>query len=233
MFQQTEIENSLWGVADELIAEPEIKTQCEILEGVVRQYGFVVRPGIKAKMKTTIYAFYDPKATNLKRQLVLVLGQRKTITENKLHARNVGRFLFDINCAVQHELIHKYQWLHRDLETYESQYAFHKSEGKSSHHLYLGSLDEIETHAHDAAMEIRYHYPEVRGEEVVRDYFNQVNGRSLPTFNYYNKTFGRFGKNEQFDGVFRALIKKTFLWLPKVAIIRPVTYKYRSGRCQN
>lgn len=230
MYLQTEIENSLWSVADALINEPLIRRQCSILEEVLKQYGFSVRPGIKAKNKTTIYAYYDPKAKNLSRQLVLLLGQRKDITTNVITNCTVSKFLFEVNCAVQHELIHKYQWLHRDVETYQHQYAFSKKANTrfNPHKLYLGSLDEIETHSHDAAMEIRYYHPTKIPEEVIGDCFNKAIVTNLPTFKYYITTFGRLGQNPQYDKVYKVLLRKTFLWLPKVFISRPITYKHHS-----
>jgi hypothetical protein len=203
------IEDAVWSYAQKLKADKDIALQAWHLENALEPFGVVVdfdtcleRPHNHVK----VYGYYIPKI-DLAR---IVL--RSNVPLNPLSGKKLTEFLFEVNCTAQHELIHKYQWLHRDSDN-------HRPTNIDSH--YLGNQDEIETQAHDAAMEIRFYYPDMNPRDVLRGYFTDPK-ISLPSVNGYMKVF-----KDPSHPVVKQFLRKTYGWLDHVIVTRPVTYRLK------
>lgn len=124
------------------------------------------------------------------------------------------RFSFLLSQVVQHELIHKCQYSHRQaIENGGSTLYYDIKAGEKSdkeHMDYLAEFDEIEAYAHDIALEILHHYPDTDPYDVLR---NINRRRRLWSWNFYRAAFKY---SEDWSDVRHRLLKKTYLWLPIV-----------------
>lgn len=216
MYLQEEIEDGLWAVRHDLIATNTVNEQVELLAPVLAEYGIKFRKASRHYPRWTLTGFYDPNRDDI----LLVMGCRDTKKKYDFRSEaHCGLFLFELNTTAQHELIHKYQWMFRDPDVHSSR--VYKAEGKKQH--YYSDYDEIETQAHDLAMEMRYHYPELSINEIMREY--HVGDVNLPTLNNYMKAFNC----DTSHPVMKRLFKKLFNWLPKVQVKRPITYSWEDS----
>ena len=96
-------------------------------------------------------------------------------------------FLFYISQAVQHELIHKYQWFMREYDTIERQK--YKSKEKDPEirkaQEYLGHTDEIDARANDLWMEIKHSEKDITCLASLKDIVHDSD-----TISGYIATFG-------------------------------------------
>jgi hypothetical protein len=74
---------------------------------------------------------------------------------------------------------------------------------------YLAMVEEVDAYAHDLAMEIKYHYPDIDPKEVLKNLNNYGN---LTTWEIYKRVF----KKARWKYVRNELLKKTYKWLPYV-----------------
>ena len=128
--------------------------------------------------------------------------------------RNWTKFSFLLSQVVQHELIHKCQYSHRqEIENGGATLYYDIKAGEKSdkeHMDYLAELDEIEAYAHDIALEILHHYPTMDPYAVL----SSINRRRrLWSWNYYRDAFKY---SEDWSDVRHRLLKKTYQWLPIV-----------------
>lgn len=123
-------------------------------------------------------------------------------------------FSFLLSQVVQHELIHKCQYSHRqEIENGGATLYYDIKAGEKSdkeHMDYLAELDEIEAYAHDIALEILHHYPSTDPYEILRTINRR---RKLWSWNFYRDAF-RY--SEDWSDVRHRLLKKTYQWLPIV-----------------
>lgn len=213
MYLADKIEDAIWSVAAQVKRSKEIIEQAWILDNALEPFSVRCFPRYNATHKQTkVYGLYNPVAD----EAIVELKQREGMVINQLGGKKLTQFLFDVNCTAQHELIHKYQWLHRDDGALSKNY-----DSKSGKQQYLGNLDEIETQAHDAAMEIRFFYPDLDPREVLKGYFvaPEIN---LPSVNGYMRAF-----KDPRHPVFKKFLQKTFGWLDHVSVQRPITYRLK------
>jgi hypothetical protein len=128
--------------------------------------------------------------------------------------KNWTKFSFLLSQVVQHELIHKCQYSHRqEIENGGATLYYDIKAGEKSdkeHMDYLAELDEIEAYAHDIALEILHHYPTMDPYAVL----SSINRRRrLWSWNYYRDAFKY---SEDWSDVRHRLLKKTYQWLPIV-----------------
>lgn len=207
MYLQKEIEDGLWSVYGKLHNTKDASKQVQLLTPVLKKYGVKIRLVKSHTKKWNVRGFYDPHCRDI--LITLECGDL-----NKTHIAD-KKFLFNINCTVQHELIHQYQWQFRDPNIHCSK----KYKAKSFRQEYLSDYDEIETQAHDLAMEIKFFYPDVNPMLVLSKYFNNEEVY-LPTLNSYMKAFDC----DMAQPAMRRLIRKLFVWLPLVEIYKPITH---------
>jgi len=128
--------------------------------------------------------------------------------------KNWRNFSFLLSQVVQHELIHKCQYSHRQaIENGGATLYYDIKAGEKSdkeHMDYLAELDEIEAYAHDIALEILHHYPTTDPYEVLRTINRR---RKLWSWNFYRDAF-RY--SEDWSDVRNRLLKKTYQWIPLV-----------------
>jgi len=187
-----------------------MRAHAYILRIVVKTFGFDIDVQKSPQKRWQVWGYYSPELT--RRDLWLVFSCKDWNEPHKLTERNVNKFLFQINTTMQHELLHRSQWLYRDIDLHDSK-SLIRGKASNKQKTYLGNYDEIEAQAHDAAMEIRFYYPQMKPEKVLQNYFTDPK-ISIPTFNSYTRAFGRDYSNP----VWRRLIKKTCQWLPYTAV---------------
>jgi hypothetical protein len=216
MYLQEEIEDSLWAIRKELLNTETAAEQINLLAPILGEFGVKFRKGSRPYKNWSLIGFYDPNRDDI----LIVLGNKDTKKPNPFRSEaHCSLFLFELNTTVQHELIHKYQWLCRDPSTHASR--VYKVNSKRQR--YYGDYDEIETQAHDLAMEMKFYYPDLGVNDIIRDYhYGDIN---LPTLNNYMKAF----KGDTSHPVMKRMFKKLFNWLPKVQVKRPITYSWEDA----
>jgi len=216
MYLQEAIEDGLWAVRKDLITTSVVNEQVEVLAPVLAEFGAKFRKASRPHDTWSLTGFYDPNRDDI----LLVMGCRDTKRKYEFRDEvHCSLYLFELNTTVQHELIHKYQWLQRDPDVHSSR--MYKAASKKQH--YYSDYDEIETQAHDLAMEIKYHYPELPVNEILREYMH--GDADLPTLNNYMKAFNC----DTSHPAMKRLYKKLFIWLPKVQVKRPITYSWEEA----
>ncbi len=211
MYLSYEIERAVWANAPAIKEATSLGERASLLNSALAQYGIVVMADKRSKTdRVRIFGSYYIYSD----QAQIVLSNRNLIVAPLL-GKQLAMFLFEVNCTAQHELIHKYQWVHRDPDLHGPR-AFR---GHSKQE-YLAGFDEIETQAHDAAMEIRFFYPQMQPRDVLRGYFNKSN-INLPSVNNYMKAFDGDTRHP----AVKRFLRKTYSWLEHVSVLRPVTYR--------
>ena len=128
--------------------------------------------------------------------------------------KNWRNFRFLVSQVVQHELIHKSQYSHRqEFEDGGACLYYDITAGEKSdkeHMDYLAELDEIDAYAHDIAMEIAEYYPQSNPYTVLR---NINSKRKLWSWRFYKEAFK---DSPDWSDVHHRLLKKTFKWIPHV-----------------
>ena len=96
-------------------------------------------------------------------------------------------FLFYISQAVQHELIHKYQWFMREYDTIEPQKYKSKEKDPKIRKAqeYLGHTDEIDARANDLWLEIKHAKKDINCLTSLKDLV-----KDSDTLTGYIATFG-------------------------------------------
>lgn len=127
--------------------------------------------------------------------------------------RNWNEFKFLVSQVCQHESIHQYQWITRevskkDMEPIDLRCSCSDSAEEKE---YLRDPDEIDAYAHDIAMEIKFYYPKLDSLEVLRKISKY---KKIWSFKYYQKTF----KRDDWDETRHVLLKKVYKWLPYVTV---------------
>lgn len=124
-------------------------------------------------------------------------------------------FRFLISSVLQHELIHKQQYINRPIQGNDVCLYYDIKAGEHSdkpYMDYLAELDEIDAYAHDIAMEIKEYYPSIDPYKVLAT-INQR--KKVWSWNHYKETFK---DSEDWSDVRNRLLKKTYLWLPHVIV---------------
>jgi hypothetical protein len=213
MYLQEKIEGALWRQKDKLTSTVVIEDHVEILQKALKPFSINVKVDKGFTKRWVVTGSYDPKSN----RTFVIFSAKNLAASNPLSEDNwLSQFFFDINCTCQHELIHKYQWVHRDPDTYTPKAFKATASGlKATRQEYLGNFDEIEAQAHDLAMEMKYYYPGVDYKKLLHLYFKIPNYRMcLPTLRNYWVTFGKDMNNP----VLRRFLKRTWLWLPDIKI---------------
>ena len=153
--------------------------------------------------------------TRRKQPIEVIMHFNRGIRTYKFTKKAWSEFSFLLSQVVQHELIHKHQFSHREgLEHDMCLYYDIKAGEKSDKEYmdYLAELDEIDAYAHDIALEIRQYYPNLDPYQVLST-INQR--RKLWSWNHYSDAFAGV---EDWSDVKNRLLKKTYLWLPHVTV---------------
>lgn len=187
------------------------------LQEALKPFGVIVmwekNPKLKAK-DYWIKAFYYWNRRNQPVEVILEFSDKSPYFI--WGQTNINHALFCISQAVQHELIHKSQFQHRDPDRYKFDYyqpINHRKTGAAKEHLeYLSMFDEMDTFGHDIAMEIRYHYPRLDPYEVLRTIKKR---RLLTSYGYYKKAFRGLHWKDVHDRV----LKNVHKWLPYVTVM--------------
>lgn len=118
-----------------------------------------------------------------------------------LDEKGVDHFLFIVAQVICHELIHYMQDLARDNHDVCLR---HMRDYKTTEQQYLSDPDEIQSYAHDIAMELQRHY----SNDVFGALRHIGSKRKSFSIKYYNKTFGKLD-----NPVRRRLLRHTYKWL--------------------
>ncbi len=211
MYLSFEIERAIWSRAAFIQQTTSLHERAAALHESLQQYDVDIIAAVKTKSSTVkVFGSYFPGGEICK----VILSNRSLVVE-PLIGKSLATFLFEVNCTVQHELIHKYQWVHRDIDLHGSR-CFSCTPKQA----YLAGFDEIETQAHDAAMEVRFYYPNHDPRNVLRGYFNK-NRINLPSVNNYMKAFD----SDTSHPAVKRFLRKTYSWLDHVSVLRPITYR--------
>jgi hypothetical protein len=126
--------------------------------------------------------------------------------------KKIRSFLFTLSQTLQHELVHKYQFQrsgNQRFYTHSYYYTMGSAKGGGQSMEYLAMVEEVDAYAHDLAMEIKYHYPDIDPKEVLKNLNNYDN---LTTWYIYKRVF----RKARWKYVRNELLKKTYKWLPYV-----------------
>jgi hypothetical protein len=119
------------------------------------------------------------------------------------------RFLFVLSQTVQHEMMH-----HEQNQKNQGETSWEilppglekRSKKRVEMAMYHAETDEIEAHAHDIAMEIRFYY----GKENPKMILNTISiRRNLPSYTFYRKAY----RGMNWEKIRKRLLKKTFQFL--------------------
>jgi hypothetical protein len=128
----------------------------------------------------------------------------------KFNKSNYHQFMFMFSQVVQHEFIHKSQYMFRPDHS-EKKIKIHFSKKIPKNQLrrinYLSTWCEVEAYAHDIAMEINHFYPNASPSVVLK---NINKHRKLYSFSLYKNAF----KGTNWDKLRKSLILKIWRWLP-------------------
>jgi hypothetical protein len=159
----------------------------------------------------SMQGWYDPNARGRSIEIRINLNKGKRNLRVNTD-KDWQRFRFLISEFMQHELIHKHQWQHREPEWVYDQYNYHERgrNARERERRYLGDKDEIHAYAHDIAHEIRYHYPDEDPYKVLQDVSNRT--RKIKSYGYYKSAF----RGCEWSAVQQRLIKHAYKWIPHI-----------------
>lgn len=145
----------------------------------------------------------------------VVLHFRSEQMAYKFTRTRLNRFVFRVAQILQHELIHRDQRFRRKNNGYlrplPVSYSKTLSKKRKENILYYSQTDEIESYAHDLAMEMCYFYP----NESPTTIFNNINKHQhLFVFRCYKSVYRRL----QWGCIRKMLLKKTWKWLPTIRL---------------
>lgn len=125
-------------------------------------------------------------------------------------------FKFLFSQTLQHELIHRHQYIKRAI-TYDDcepdlDHRFFDKISIDDEREYLSDDDEIEAYSHDIAMEILFYYADLDPFVVLQKIDKK---RKVWSYNYYKKTFKDV---PGWYNIKKKLLKKTYLWLPNTKV---------------
>lgn len=122
------------------------------------------------------------------------------------------RFLFLLNQTLQHEMLHKHQFIKRgENRFYAKVVNFARCSSKTRMRTleYFANMDEIDAYAHDLAMEIKFYYPNENYHFVLN---NISKFKHLAVWDTYKKAF----KGARWLHIREELLRKTNTWLPTI-----------------
>jgi len=166
-----------------------------------------------ARSECAASGIYD--CTKKRRPIEIMLYFNPRVRRYKFTNKTWADFRFLLSNVLQHELIHKEQYLHRPVAGNATCLYYDVKAGEKSNKEYmdyLAELDEIDAYAHDIAMEIKEYYPTIDPYEVLAT-INQR--KKLWSWKHYKQTFK---DSEDWSDVRNRLLKKTYLWLPQVTV---------------
>lgn len=116
---------------------------------------------------------------------------------------------------VMHELIHRYQDVHRQQSQTETKNYATQTTSRSlkESRSYLGNYDEIEAHAHNAALEFLTWFPGATYRECVSQVVTYSGRKITPTYLEYSTAFADTSRHP----AFLAFQRKTKAWMKMMA----------------
>jgi hypothetical protein len=149
----------------------------------------------RKKNPATIYLHISPNRKNV-----------------RLSIKSLNRVVFLSYQTLMHELNHKEQNSKRPKISpvpLKIQYSNRLSKARIEDIHYYSEIDEIDSHAHDMALEAKYYYPDMS----IRDIFRNVKKlRNLFVYRQYKKAF----KGLNWTKLRQSLFKRVWKWFPKV-----------------
>jgi hypothetical protein len=144
-------------------------------------------------------------------EVILHYGKSKEVS--LVSPGRFERLLFVLCQTVQHELIHREQNRKNGGKTSHIKFSDHDnmSNKKYDMALYFAETDEIDAHAHDIAMEIRYYYKNQNPKMILNTLEKR---RKIPTYVFYKKAF----RSANWTKVRKKLLKRAFLYLDNCAL---------------
>jgi hypothetical protein len=173
----------------------------------------VIRDDTLAKTKTNrqifdISGYFDFSRKKLPITITLhLLNDRNTFYFTKA---SYNRLMFCFSQTIQHELIHKNQFLlnpNSFQKKIHIQYSEKVSKDRKKEIQYLSDYCEIEAYAHDIAMEINYGYSNINPNTIISKIDSQ---RKIPSYHKYKKAF----KGTEWSRVKKSLLRKVWKWIP-------------------
>lgn len=168
--------------------------------------------GLKGKRGSSRqkYAFSGYFDTEKKKDaIVITLHVSPTKRKFKVTKTSYNGLLFLFSQVVQHEFIHKSQFAFRPEQSERKVKVYHsdKISKKRLYQIeYLREWCEIEAYAHDIAMEINAHYPEINPVTVIKHIDKY---RNLYSFKVYKTTF----KGTDWNRLKKSLLRKVWRWI--------------------
>lgn len=164
-----------------------------------------------SKVNSYLGGSYDPDKDEITLSFFLSPKAYKVSLRKRI---DMDYFIFIVSQALQHELIHRYQYSNRSI-TYElhDETTIFKHVSINDDIEYLLDPDEIEAHSHDIAMEIRYVYSTKCPFSILRRIHKFR--KDIITYNTYYETL----KNTKYwKKTKKKLLKQTYMWLPTAEI---------------
>lgn len=189
-------------------------TMREKVQEIIAPYGAKVRVTPQKVLSKRAWFMiggeFDPCA--VRRPITIDIIMREDKGYIYFTERRKQRFIFLLNQTLQHELVHKLQFINRGSQNfYTHHYYFTPGSSKTSSKKmeYLAMVEEIDAYAHDLAIEIKFFYPFDDHRQILK----RINEYSdLETWKMYNKTF----KKARWMHVRNELLRKTYRWLPTI-----------------
>lgn len=218
MYLASKINRKLDGLRDTLTGSVPIEVVWSEVQRALKSFGVVVLYDPDDRMKSTDFCCSGSYDFSRKKQAIeIVLHFNSKKRNYNFNKKNWSEFKFLLSQVLQHELIHKSQFSFR--QEFEDggtclYYDIKGSDKSDKEHMdYLAELDEIDAYAHDIAMEIRHHYPNLDPYKVL----STINQRKkVWSWWYYKDAFKESA--EDWSDVRNRLLKKTYLWMPHVTV---------------
>lgn len=207
MYLGTAIWDRFSSYAEELKGNKTPTQLHKIVSEMCKPFGTKVILEIKdtKSQQTLIGGEFAPDVVRQPIRIFLFVDSRKKFV--RFTEKNTLFFLFMLSQTLQHEMIHKMQYHLTEREFYKHRHRYESIKGDLEDMNYMATFDELETYAHDLAMEIKFFYPQ---EDAIKVLQHISNYEKLITIKLYQKTF----KNANWSKMRSFLLKRTYKWIP-------------------
>lgn len=151
------------------------------------------------KNALAIGGYFEPHRIRQPITIELFLSER--FDKIRLNKRDLPDTLFVLFQTICHELIHKYQYQHRDPNMVIWYCELDDHADMTEEQVYLAEMDEIDAYAHDIALELMRFYPKTYMDEM-----HWPNPAVVTSWGMYKAAF----EGTEWSDIRKQLLKKVY-----------------------
>lgn len=157
------------------------------------------------KRAFAIGGYFEPERVRQPIMIELFVSQKaESIRVSKKWLANTSFVLFQTLC---HELVHKYQYKHREPESVVWIIELDDFAEMDEQQSYLAELDEIDAYAHDIALELAFYHPDTCMEEL-----RTMQSPKISSWSLYTEAF----EGTSWREIHNRLLKKVYKHLTQI-----------------